>query len=307
MKCYIARPMADPPAQAQVLLDRALASGRIHSSYLLAGPSEVVRGAALHFARGLVCRGDGPRPCETCGECRRSTEAAEPVELDGSGKTGPLFRHIGDHPDLYWIDKGGTGTRVRIGQIRAVQKALRLGPNEGGYRAAVIADAEWLNQEAQNSLLKLLEEPPDRTCLILACSGSAPLAATIRSRCQKLRFPDEGAPQLRGGDLSEDRARVLGRFDRIHDDGLPDLLDWAEEYRGNRATAAEAVEVLLEIGSSWLNEQIRRAIEAGRRDLRPRLDAHKTLSQCRKDLVQRNANPQMVAERALLAVRKSVA
>jgi len=307
VKCYIARPMTDPPEQAQELLDRALASGRIHSSYLLSGPSEVVRAQALRFARGLVCRGAAARPCEDCGECRRSTGTGEPVELDGSGKSGPLFRHIGDHPDLYWIDKGGSGTRVRIGQIRAVQRALRLGSNEGGYRVAVIADAEWLNQEAQNSLLKLLEEPPDRTCLVLASSGSAPLAATIRSRCQKLRFPEDRAIDLRSDDLSEDHARVLGRFDRISDCGLPDLLDWAEEYRGSRAKAAEEVEVLLEIGSGWLNEQIRLAIDAGRRDLHPRLDAHKTLSKCRKDLVQRNANPQMVAERALLAVRRSVA
>ena len=67
------------------------------------------------------------------------------------------------------------------------------------------------------------------------------------------------------------------------------------------------IEVLLEIGSGWLNEQIRLAIDAGRRDLHARLDAHKLLSKCRKDLVQRNANPQMVAERALLAVRRSVA
>jgi DNA polymerase III delta prime subunit len=298
--------MADPPAQAQKLLDRAIESGRIHSSYLLSGPSAVVQEAALRFARALVCRGVGPRPCEDCGECRRSSESDEPVELDGSGKKGPLYRHIGDHPDLYWVDKGGEGTRVRIGQIRATQKALRLGANEGGYRVAVIADAEWMNQESQNSLLKLLEEPPDRTCLILASASTAPLVATIRSRCQKVRFPDDNKGDLRAGDLSEDRSRVLSRFDRIDSAGLPELLDWAEEYRGNRARAAEDVEVLLEIGSAWLNEQTRLAIDQGRRDLRGLLDTNKTLSQCRKDLVQRNANPQMVAERALLAVRKTV-
>ena len=303
MKCYIARPMAD---SAQVLLARAIARGRIHSSYLLSGPSAVVRGAAIRFARALVCRGEETRPCEDCIECRRSSEKADPIELDGSGKQGPLFRHIGDHPDLYWVDKGSEGTRVRIGQIRATQKALRLAANEGGYRVLVIADAEWMNQEAQNSLLKLLEEPPDRTCLILASSSTAPLVATIRSRCQKLRFLDDKSVSLRGGELSEERSRVLGRFDRIAESGLPDLLDWAEEYRGNRARAAEDVQVLLEIGAGWLNEQTRNAIDLGRRNLRPQLDAHKALSQCRKDLVQRNANPQMVAERALLAVRKSM-
>ncbi len=305
VKCYSARLMVDPPTQAQDLLDRALASGRIHSSFLLSGPPDVVRSAALRFARGLVCRSDGPKPCGDCRECARSLEATGPVELDGSGKAGPLFRHIGDHPDLYWVDKGGVGTRVRIGQIRAMQNALRLGANEGGYRAAVIADAEWLNQEAQNSLLKLLEEPPERTCLILASTSSAPLAATIRSRCQQVRFPNVREKNLRASELPEDRARLLNRLDRITTLGLPDLLDWAEEYRGNRAKAAEGVEVLLETGSGWLSEQIRLAIDTGRRDLRSQLDAHKALSVCRKDLVQRNANPQMVAERALLAVRRS--
>ncbi len=298
--------MTQASTSARVLLDRALATGRIHSAYLLAGPSGTVRDEARRFARALVCTSTDERPCEQCRECRRSSEGETTVELDGSGKSGPLFRHIGDHPDLYWIDRGPDGTRVRIGQIRAAQHALRLGANEGGYRALVIADAEWLNQEAQNSLLKLLEEPPDRTTLILASSSSAPLAATIRSRCQKIRFADETRLSLRGDDLPEDRAMVLKRFDTMDSAGLPQLLDWAEEYRGSRATAAEAALVLLEVGTSWLGERVRAEVDAGHKNLRAKLDAHKTLAQCRKDLVQRNANPQMVAERALLAVRRSL-
>jgi len=262
---------------------------------------------ARRFARALVCQGTEGRPCERCRECLRSSDSEPPVELDGAGKKGPRFRHIGDHPDLYWVDRGPGGTRVRIDQIREAQQALRLGAHEGGYRVLVIADAEWLNQEAQNSLLKLLEEPPDRTTLLLASGSSAPLAATIRSRCQKIRFPETAREALRSDELPEQRRHVLHRFDAIENAGLTQLLDWAEEYRGNRATAAEAVEVLLEVGTSWLGERVRKEIAAGERNVRGKLDAHRALTQCRKDLVQRNANPQMVAERALLAVRKSVA
>jgi hypothetical protein len=291
------------------ILARALASGRIHSSYLFAGPSVDVRAAALHFARGLTCSAtEGERPCEDCRECRRSSEAGrEPIELDGSGKRGPLYRHIGDHPDLYWIDRGGEGTRVRIGQVRAIQNALRLGSHEGGWRVAVIADAEWLNQESQNSLLKLLEEPPDRTCLVLATASTAPITATIRSRCQRIQFPVTAGVDLHDPELPEERQQLVVRFDRIRASGLPDLLDWAEEYRGNRARAAEQVQVLLEVGSDWMALQIREAANSQRLNLRRELDAYKTLSQCRKDLVQRNANPQMVAERALFAVRSAMA
>ncbi len=291
-------------ANPGALLARSLEEGRVHSSYLFAGPAKDVRPSAQEFARALVCTGTTARPCESCRECQRSDESeGVQVELDGSGKRGPLFRHIGDHPDLYWVDRGPEGSRVRIGQVRAVQHALRLAAHEGGWRAAVIADAEWLNQEAQNSLLKLLEEPPDRTCLILASASAAPLAATIRSRCQRIQFPVERIVDLRDDAIAPERAHLVQRFDAMPGHGLPDLLDWAEEYRGNRAKAAEAVELLLEVGSNWMCERIRRAALAGERNMRRELDAHRTLSQCRKDLVQRNANPQMIAERALLSVR----
>ena len=84
---------------------------------------------------------------------------------------------------------------------------------------------------------------------------------------------------------------------------VPDLLDWAEEFRGERAKAAEAVQVLLATGSEWLRERATRAARDGHQDLRGELDAFAALQQCRKDLAQRNANPQMVAERALYALR----
>ncbi|MBS1107173.1 MAG: polymerase delta subunit, partial [Deltaproteobacteria bacterium] len=117
------------------LLRRSLETGRIHSAYLLSGPPATTREAALRFARSLVCEASEARPCESCASCRRST-AREQIALDGTGKSGPLLRHIGDHADLLWVERGQGDTRVRIGQIRAVQQALRLRSNEGGRRAA---------------------------------------------------------------------------------------------------------------------------------------------------------------------------
>src|SRR5262245_29375613 len=127
-------------------LARSLASGRIHSAYLFTGPGEAPRETAAWFARALACSGapGAPRPCEACPACRRSGPR-DAVPLDGTGKTGPLYRHVGDHPDLFWVERGRDDTRVRIGQIRALQQALHLRAVEGGRRAVVIADAEWLN------------------------------------------------------------------------------------------------------------------------------------------------------------------
>jgi len=299
--------MSTPVHTPATLLENSLRSGRIHSAYLISGAGEAPRRTALWFARGIACTAvDATRPCETCPACRRSTAAAEPVEIDGTGKSGPLYRHIGEHADLYWLERGADDTRVRIGQVRGLQSALRLARSEGGARVAVIADAEWLNHPAQNALLHLLEEPPPRTTLILVARSPALLLATIRSRCVRVAFPLEEPLALRGEGVDESVAGLVARFDGIARLGLGDLLEWAEEYRGPRAIAAARVEALLDVGSQWLRERVTAEANAGQRDLVPRLDAFGQLGDCRRELGQRNANPQMVAERGLFAVRGAI-
>ena len=257
------------------------------------------RDTALDFVRALVCQQpDGP--CEECIDCRRSSPR-EPIALDGTGKTGPLLRHVGDHADLFWVERGESDTRVRIGQIRALQNALHLQSNEGGRRAAVIADAEWMNHEAQNALLQILEEPPPQTTLVLATATAAGLLATVRSRCQRVRFEsDSGAAQR-----NPEHKAMRERFDGIAVATIPDLLDWAAEYRGARATVVGGVEAFLETASLWLHDGVLTAVRESEFDVSHDLDTFRTLSDCRKTLSQRNANPQMVVERALLALRES--
>jgi len=294
--------MSSFASEPRLPLLRSLETGRIHSAYLLSGPGEAPRKTALWFVRALVCQGGEAGPCEDCGPCRRSARGEE-IPLDGSGKKGPLFRHVGDHPDLLWVERGQEDTRVRIGQIRAVQATFRLRGSEAGRRAAVIADAEWLNQEAQNALLRLLEEPPPRTSLVLVAASGAGLLATVRSRCQRVAFPTDTARSPLGPDASDEERSLVSRLEDLPRQELPDLLDWAEAYRGPRAIAASEVSELLGTASAWLRHRVAEAAEAGRRDLRRELDAFDTLKACRKSLIQRNANPQMVAERALLALR----
>jgi hypothetical protein len=291
----MSRNVADPGA----VLDRSLETGRIHSAYLLSGPGPEPRAAALRFVRGLVCEaGSRPRPCEACSACRRSTSREE-IPLDGQGRKGPLYRHVGDHPDLVWVERGAEDTRVRIGQVRAVQERLHLRTAAGGARAAVFADAEWLNQEAQNALLRLLEEPPPRTTLVLVATTATGLLATLRSRCQRLAW--QPAPAR----LSEQPPEFQALAERVAGAGrlaIPELLDWAEDYRGARADAAGRVGELLRAASLWLRDRVVARAGGGRRDLDRELDAFAELQACRKALAQRNANPQMVAERALLAL-----
>ncbi len=279
------------------MLAEALRGGRIHSAYLISGPIDAARDAALAFARGIACRGADP-PCEACDDCRRS-QPGDPLPLDGTGKKGPLLRHVGDHPDLLWIERGGDDTRVRIGQVRALQHALQLRSAGDGRRAAVIADAEWLNQEAQNALLRLLEEPPRATSLILVAARASGLLATVRSRCQRVTLPVPRQPLDRDA-LSDDARSWVQRLDGLGAMRTPDLLDWAEEFRGARAPAALAVSELLGCATLWLREWV--GANAASANLRPALRAFAEVQEARKTLAQRNANPQMVAERALFAL-----
>ena len=285
--------------EPRALLDRCLETRRLHSAYLLSGPGPEPREAALAFVRGMVCTGPAPGPCEQCRECRRST-AREPIVLDGTGKKGPLLRHVGDHPDLLWVERGENDTRVRIGQVRALRQALHLRGEGEGHRAGVIAESEWLNTEAQNALLHLLEEPPPRTSLVLVATSPTTLLATVRSRCQRVAFRPPPEDPL----SDPERRQLVERLDCLRQTGLPDLLGWAEEYRGARAEAADSVHELLETASAWLRARVRSSAADGR-PVRAELAADRELAACRRSLDRRNANPQMVAERALIALRET--
>ena len=292
------------------ILARSVESQRVHSAYLVTGGGPAPTRAAQAFARALVCeRPDAGQACESCAGCDRSRvdEDAETIELDGKGKRGPFYRHLGDHPDVLWVTRGEGDTRVTIGQIREVQAALRLGANEGGRRVAVIDGAEWLNPQAQNALLRLLEEPPPSTSLILVASRASAIIATIRSRSVRIRFPAEADRVLRGDDVRDEVAQIVTLLDGLAGRGIGDLLDFAERYRGARATAAEAVTELIDVASEWLRQEVHARLAQDRTPSTRVLDAHRSLQQLRRDLVQRNANPQMVAERLLLGLRDATA
>jgi DNA polymerase-3 subunit delta' len=290
---------------AREKLTAALRAGRVHGAYLFAGPGEPPRRAAHWFVRALVCSAPAGAelPCEACDACRRS-RTGEALPLDGDGKSGPLLRHVGEHPDLLWIERGEEKTRVTIKQVRALQDVFRLKGSGSGRRAAVVADAEWLNQEAQNALLRTIEEPPPRTTFVLVCASPAGLLATVRSRCLRVDFPLERAPSPSSEAAPEEVRALAERIAHSARSSLPELLDWAEEFRGPRAIAAAGVHQLLAVGSAWLHEQIERAAQQGL-EPGPALEAFATLADCRRALAQRNANPQMVAERALLSLREA--
>jgi DNA polymerase-3 subunit delta' len=92
----------------------------------------------------------------------------------------------GNHPDVILVTP--TGNFIRIHQIRNLCSILTLKPYEARLRVVIISDAQAMNPAAGNALLKMLEEPPDRTVLILTAEHTTDLLPTIVSRCQHIRF-----------------------------------------------------------------------------------------------------------------------
>ena len=93
----------------------------------------------------------------------------------------------GNHPDLHRLAPAGAGGQIRIDQARSLIVDLALLPLEGRFRVAIVAAAQRLNPDAQNALLKTLEEPPAGAVLVLCADDETLLLDTVRSRCARLR------------------------------------------------------------------------------------------------------------------------
>ena len=160
---------------------RALGRKRLASSFLFVGPEGTgKRSFALKLAQALLCKAhpeEALDPCEQCPACLQVLAGSHPdLEVVAKPKDKsflPLELLIGDKEH-----------RMRQGLCRNIA----MKPFMGGRKIAVIDDADFLNPEGANSLLKTLEEPPPRSVLILISTSPAKQLPTIRSRCQLVRF-----------------------------------------------------------------------------------------------------------------------
>ncbi len=146
-----------------LLLEGAVGSGR--------------RTLAGQLAAAAVCREEqfATRPCGRCAACVKTA-----------------------HPDITRL--GGEGSPLTVDAIRRVREEAFVLPNEAAYRVVILADAQTMTVQAQNALLKILEEPPAHVLFILTCDNRTALLETIRSRCVCLALSpvpwEEAAPVL---------------------------------------------------------------------------------------------------------------
>jgi len=170
--------MAWTDIQGQPLAVRILAThcrrGRVAPAYLFAGPDGVgKRLVARELAKALNCQralaGEPEHaPCDACDACRRIVR--------------------GQHPDVHQLAPEGDSASIRIDAVRALLGRVGLRPFMANIQVAILDCADRLTDEAGNSLLKTLEEPPTWTRFVLLTSQPSRCLPTICSRCQPIRF-----------------------------------------------------------------------------------------------------------------------
>ncbi len=168
------------------VLKRILDAGRLPGALLFVGEEGIGKKLfALEVAKALNCRtptADGP--CGTCSACKRIPRLNFPAasaDLDDWKQV--LWT---DHPDVGMVV---TPRRVLyVDQMRHLELEANYRPFEGKARVFLIDEADKLNRSSTNALLKVLEEPPPTSHIILITSRPALLLETIRSRCQMIRF-----------------------------------------------------------------------------------------------------------------------
>ena len=160
---------------------RSLAAGRFASTFLFVGPAGIgKRTFALKLAQALLCETNPEAEFEACGHCPSCQQVA--------ARTHPDLALVSRPDDKSFIPLelliGDDEHRMREGLCHDIS----LKPFQGGRKIAIIDDADYLNQEGANCLLKTLEEPPPKSVIILIGTSEQRQLPTIRSRAQVVRF-----------------------------------------------------------------------------------------------------------------------
>jgi DNA polymerase-3 subunit delta' len=235
-------------------LRAALARGRAHHAYLFAGPKGVGKELlARLFAQAANCEEPENRgPCGTCAACSAIRRGSHPDVTWVLPQSEAVARGLVSKADL----DGAPSREIRVDEVRALSRRLALAPAVGRRKVAIVTPAEALNERAQNTLLKTLEEPASATTFVLVSSEPDSLLATVRSRCLRV--------QLTPLPTSTIEARLVER-------GVP-----SEEAKKRAARSGGSLGRALELEGAELErrEKLVRALEgaASAPDERPALD-----------------------------------
>ncbi len=284
------------------LLDYSLKTNTIAHAYLLVGPRHVGKGTlAFNLAQALNC--DGPEvPCGQCRSCQRILESKHAdvisISVDSRIESAVTSNSL-EHK-----------TEIGIKDMLELQRMANLPPYEGKCKVFIIDDAEYLSTEAANSLLKILEEPPQMVVWLLLAAEEEHLLPTIISRCQRLELkpvPSERVQEilissyevdankakllthlchgrlgwalsaLANDDILEQRSQRIVKLFSLLPAGLEQRFAYAQELASqlsqNRRAGAEIIEIWLD----WWRDLM--LIKGGCREAIINVDYDRTLEE----------------------------
>ncbi len=219
-------------------LQNALSTGKVSHAYILNGEkSSGKEFIAKVFAMALQCEEDGKEPCQKCHSCRQALS--------------------GNHPDIIRVIHEKPNT-ISVDDIRTqVNGDVAIKPYSGKYKVYILSEAEKMTAQAQNALLKTLEEPPEYAVIMLLTSNVNALLPTIVSRCVTLDMkpvPDEVVRRFLCGQMHvpDYKAEVCVAFARGNI-GKAKALASSEDFE---KVKAEALSLLKYIQEMDLNEII---------------------------------------------------
>lgn len=257
-------------------LQNALRTGRISQAYLISGEKGAGKmKLALAFAAALLC--GQPKEengyVEPCGECHSCLQIQS-----------------GNHPDVVIVTNERAGITSKTGVLgvqlaRFVQADAQVKPYSGPYKIYIIPNAENLNQQAQNALLKTLEEPPAYAVFLLLAQNTSVFLPTVLSRCVSLMLhpaPEKelvealasagisgeaavtaarlshGNPgrclELSGEELTAFRGELTGFLEKLKETDSHEIQQFAEKVAGGKGEAPSHMEDFLDLCRSWYRD-----------------------------------------------------
>ncbi len=245
-------------------LRRAIASGSLAHAYLVTGPDGVGKGTlARRLAQTLVSpSADDPTVPDLTTRASRQLEAGELSDIERIAIGGVCDEANHDH-------QKDNSTRIRICQVRRLERVASLAPFASPRRIFVVDTANQLQPEACHALLKTLEEPPPSVLIVLLATDPDDLLPTIRSRCQEVPLRPMSHAALeevlaRDPEVQDPRALARlahGRYGlamRMHADPTMAVLRESVSFevrRLARASRNERFDVAERLGAAWYRER----------------------------------------------------
>jgi len=263
------------------LLRTAVERERIAQAYLFYGPEGAGMDAmAIEFARTLNCQTQKPEPCGSCQSCRQFDTLQHPnLSLIFALPRGKS--ETPDEPPTHYLSEEQIrriqkelqakaknpyhrlqiedANEIRIGSIRQLRRSAPLSSFGEGWKVFILFDADDMNEEAMNALLKTLEEPPPRTVLILTTTRREKLRPTILSRCQPIKFDSLDRETIRTAlidrhGLESDKAELIATIANGSFSRALNLLE--QDLTRERTSVVDFIENLLKKNPLDLMTQI---------------------------------------------------